>query len=147
MFFTTMSPRPGGRAKPVTVSLPEALLAELDKLVEETPFAGRSDAVQAALLQFLAEQRAPKGQGGRQQAVLAVCFGKADERRVAEVKHAFGDVIRSMLHTHLRGEDCVEVFVVDGPSARVGSLYSALSALKGIHLVRRTVIPGHQGLL
>lgn len=128
----------------MSVSLPEAMLAELDRLVQDTPFSGRSDAVQAALLQFLAEQRAPRG--GRQHAVLAVCFGKSDERRVADVKHSYTDIIRSMMHTHLHGEDCVEVFVVDGPAARVGSLYSALTALRGIHLVRRTVIPGHERL-
>lgn len=140
-----MAPRTeSGRARPVTVSLPEAMLTELDRFVEDASFAGRSDAVQAAVKQFLTDQRGPRS--GRQQAVLAVCFGKADERRVAGVKHDYGDVIRSMLHTHLRGEDCVEVFVVDGPAARVGSLYSALTALKGIHLVRRTVIPGHEAL-
>lgn len=136
--------QPGSRAKPVTVSLPEAMLEELDHLVKDTPFAGRSDAVQAALGHFLAEQRAPKG--GKQDAVLAVCFGKGDERRVALLKHDYGDVIRSMMHTHLHGDDCVEVFVCEGSAARVGALYSALTALKGVHLVRRTVIPGHAGL-
>jgi metal-responsive CopG/Arc/MetJ family transcriptional regulator len=133
------------KARPVTVSLPASLLSELDRLVEETPFAGRSVAVQAAVTQFVAEQRASRS--SKQQAVVAVCFDKSDERRVATVKHEYGEIIRSMMHAHLRGNDCVEVFVVDGASARVASFYSALSALKGIHLVRHTVIPGHEGLL
>ncbi|HEV8360684.1 MAG TPA: CopG family ribbon-helix-helix protein [Candidatus Thermoplasmatota archaeon] len=133
------------KAKPVTVSLPESLLAEVDRLVEDAPFAGRSGAVQTALVQFVAEHRAAKG--GRQHAVIAVCFGKRDERRVAEVKHEFGDIIRSMLHTHIQGEDCVEVFVVEGTAARVATMYSALASLKGIHLVRKALIPGHEGLV
>lgn len=134
------------RAVPVTVSLPAGLLAELDRLVEDAGFTGgRSGAVQAALLAFVAEQRPARG--GKEQAVLAVCFDKLDERRVGEVKHGYSDILRSMLHAHLRGNDCVEVYVVEGPSARVSGLFSALSALRGIHLVRRTTIPGHAGLL
>lgn len=132
-------------AKPVTVSIPSSLLSELDRLVQETPFSGRSVAVQAALTQFVAEQRASKST--KQQAVVAVCFDKSDERRVAAVKHDYGEIIRNMMHAHLRGNDCVEVFVVDGASSRVASFYSALSALKGIHLVRHTVIPSHVDLL
>jgi CopG family nickel-responsive transcriptional regulator len=134
------------KAVPVTVSIPANLLGELDRLVEGGAFAGgRSGAVQAALLAFVAEQRPARG--GREQAVLAVCFDKLDERRVAEVKHDYGDIVRSMLHAHLQGNDCVEVFVVEGPSARVSGLFSALSALRGIHLVRRTTIPGHAALV
>jgi CopG family nickel-responsive transcriptional regulator len=139
--------RAARRARVVSVSMPDSLLAELDKLVGQAPFAGRSDAVQAALVQFLAEQRSSgESPRERQQAVLTLCFGKQDERRVAAVKHDFGDVIRSMMHTHLQGEDCVEVFVADGPASRVGGLFQALSAIRGIHLVRRMVIPGHAGL-
>lgn len=137
-----MAARP--RARPVTVSLPEPLLAELDRLVEEAPFAGRSEAVRAALLPFLAEQRASKQ--GRQTAVLAVCFGKGEERRVAALKHDYGDIVRTMLHTHVQGDDCVEVFVVEGSAQRVDRFFSGLTALRGVHLVRRTAIPGHEAL-
>lgn len=137
---------PAAKAVPVTVSVPSNLLAELDRLVEEAGFTGgRSGAVQAALMAYVAEQKPAKG--GREQAVLAVCFNKLDERRVGAVKHDYSDIIRSMLHAHLQGNDCVEVYVVDGPSARVSGLFSGLSALRGIHLVRRTTIPGHAGLL
>lgn len=128
------------------MSLPENLLAELDRLVERAPFAGRSDAVQSALVQFLAEHRAQPKEVARQNAIIAVCFNKRDERRVADVKHDYGDVVKSMLHTHLEGPDCVEVFVVEGAGSRIGALASALTGLRGIHLVRRTYIPRHEGL-
>lgn len=130
----------------VSVSLPGNLLEELDRLVGDAHFAGRSDAVQAALIDFIAEQRGKDGGRGRENAVIAVCFNKRDERRVGEVKHAYGDVLKSMLHTHLEGPDCVEVFVVEGPGPRLAEMARALQALKGIHLVRRTTIPRHEGL-
>jgi CopG family transcriptional regulator, nickel-responsive regulator len=140
-----MAKASSSKAKPVTVSLPESLLEEVDRLVEDAAFSGRSGAVQAALVQFVAEHRSAKA--GRQHAVVAVCFGKRDERRVAEVKHEFGDIVRSMLHTHIQDEDCVEVFVVEGAASRVAAFYTGLSRLKGIHLVRQALIPGHEGLV
>jgi CopG family nickel-responsive transcriptional regulator len=130
----------------VSVSLPGNLLTELDRFVEEAHFGGRSDAVQAALVDFLAEQRAQVGLRGRENAIIAVCFNKRDERRVGEVKHEYGDVLKSMLHTHLEGPDCVEVFVVEGPGPRIAAMARALQGLRGIHLVRRTYIPRHEGL-
>lgn len=138
--------RKSGHAKVVSVSVPENLLAQLDRLVADANFAGRSDAVQAALVDFIAQQRANREGAARENAVIAVCFDKRDERRVGEVKHAYGDVLKSMLHTHLEGPDCVEVFVVEGPAGRITAMGTALQALKGIHLVRRTYIPRHDGL-
>jgi len=138
--------RKGRRAKVVSVSIPENLLGELDRFVGEAHFSGRSDAVQAALVDFIAEQRAQESTRGRENAIIAVCFNKRDERRVGEVKHEYGDVLKSMLHTHLEGSDCVEVFVVEGAGVRISAMAQALQGLKGIHLVRRTYIPRHEGL-
>lgn len=134
------------RAKVVSVSVPENLLEQLDRLVQEAHFAGRSDAVQAALVDFIAAQRAVAPGRGRENAIIAVCFDKRDERRVGEVKHDFGDVLKSMLHTHLEGPDCVEVFVVEGKADRIAGMATALQGLRGVHLVRRTYIPRHDGL-
>ena len=136
----------GRQAKVVSVSLPQNLLTELDRLVAQAQFGGRSDAVQAALVDFIAQQKAQDGERGRENAIIAVCFNKQDERRVGEVKHDFGDVLKSMLHTHLEGPDCVEVFVVEGPGPRIAAMAQALQVLKGVHLVRRTYIPRHEGL-
>jgi CopG family nickel-responsive transcriptional regulator len=136
----------GRQAKVVSVSLPERLLTELDRFVSEGDFAGRSDAVQSALVDFMAERRAWKGKNSRENAIIAVCFNKRDERGVGEVKHAYTDVMKSMLHTHLEGDDCVEVFVVEGQTGRIQAMTKALQGLRGIHLVRQTYIPRHEGL-
>ncbi|MGQ0535439.1 MAG: CopG family ribbon-helix-helix protein [Methanobacteriota archaeon] len=137
-----MGARKGSKAVPVTVSLPQAMLAELDRLVARTPFPGRSDAVQAAIREFLSDQRPGAAPSGPEDAVISVCFGGADERRVAAVRHEHERIIRSMMHTHL-GDDCVEVFVVAGKRAEIDAFYAALRAQRGVHLVRRTVMPSH----
>lgn len=116
----------GTRARVVSVSLPGNLLEALDRFVGEAHFSGRSDAVQAALVDFIAEQRGQAGARGRENAIIAVCFNKQDERGVGAVKHDYGDVLKSMLHTHLEGPDCVEVFVVEGPEPRITSMARAL---------------------
>jgi len=134
------------RAKPVTVSLTHHVLVELDRLVEDQGFTGRSGAVQAAVVQFIAEQRGARP-GKREHGALAVCFDARIEGRVALVRHDFADVVRGMLHTHLQGDDCVEVFIVEGSSAQIAKLQAALRALKGVHLVRLAAIPAHDDLV
>jgi CopG family nickel-responsive transcriptional regulator len=136
----------GRQAKVVSVSLPSKLLTELDRFVAQGEFGGRSGAVQSAIVDFIAEQRGQVAGTGRANAIIAVCFDKRDERRIGEIKHDYTDVLKSMLHTHLEGADCVEVFVVEGSGPRIQAMGRALQAVKGVHLVRQTYIPRHEGL-
>lgn len=129
-------------AEVVSVSLPPALRAELDRLVEAGEFASRSEAVQLAVRELLAESRAPRGPRAAS-AVVSVCFSDRLEKAVAVVKHAHADVVRSMVHTHLEGADCVEVFIASGPGTRIDSLVRALRGVRGMHLVRTAEIPRH----
>lgn len=133
-------------AVPVTVSLPGPMLEELDGIVQEASFGSRSDAMQAALIEFLSQHRARRAKNPTQLAVIAVCFNRRDERRIADAKHVHGDVIRSAMHTHLEGDDCVEIFVASGAHQKVQAFELALNSLRGVHLVRRTQIPPHESL-
>jgi CopG family transcriptional regulator, nickel-responsive regulator len=134
----------GDKAVPVTVSLPGAMLKELDLVVAQADFGSRSDAIQAALIEFLSQQRALRTRNPTQLAVIAVCFNRKDERRIADAKHTHSEVIKSMMHTHLEGDDCVEIFVANGPQQRIQALETQLNSLRGVHLVRRTQIPPHE---
>lgn len=134
----------GEKAVPVTVSLPASMLQELDETAKESGFGSRSDAIQAALIEFLSAQRARRVRNPSQLSVIAVCFSRKDERRIADAKHAHSEIIKSMMHTHLEGEDCVEIFVASGPQHRIQALEARLNSLRGVHLVRRTQIPPHE---
>ena len=133
------------KAVPVTISLPGPMLQELDQAAKDAGFGSRSDAIQAALIEFLSVQRAQRAKNPTQLAVIAVCFNRKDERRIADAKHTHSEVIKSMMHTHLEGDDCVEIFVANGPQQKIRALESQLNSLRGVHLVRRTQIPPHEG--
>ena len=111
----------------VSISLPDALLARADKLIDKRGFGGRSEFVRACVRDFLATNDAESG--AKRSATLTLVYPEGHEREFSKVRHHFGDVIRTMIHGHA-GETCVEVFVLEGKSDRVTGFADALRATR-----------------
>lgn len=118
----------------VSVSLPDALVEQADAFIADRGYAGRSDLVRAALRDFLAQQVAPAG-GGHRSATLTLLYPDGYERKVSDIRHDYGDVVKSMMHGHTRGH-CVEVFVLEGPGKRIQQFADALRSAKDTKLVQ-----------
>lgn len=118
----------------VSVSLPDALVAQVDAFLRERGYAGRSELVRAALRDFLAREAAPPGSGSRT-ATLTLLYPEGQERKVGEIRHDFSDIVRSMMHGHTQGA-CVEVFVLEGSARRILQFADALRASKETRLVQ-----------
>lgn len=118
----------------VSVSLPDSLLEQADAFIHDRDYAGRSDLVRAALRDFLAQQVAPVGAGTRS-ATLTLLYPDGYERKVSDIRHGYGDVVRSMMHGHTKGH-CVEVFVLEGPGKRIQQFADALRGAKDTKLVQ-----------
>lgn len=116
----------------VSISLPDALLAQADNVIEQRGFAGRSELLRASVRDFVAAN-APEGRGPRRAAVTLV-YPHGMERRFSDIRHTFADVVRSMMHGH-SGEACVELFVVEGDASRVRSFGDALRGTREALLV------------
>ena len=120
----------------VSISLPDPLLASLDRAIEKRGYRGRSDFIRASLREFVAQQGA-RDVAGRRTATLTLVYPEGHERRFSELRHAFGDVVRTMIHGHA-GETCVEVFVLEGKGERVQSFADTLRGAREARQVSLT---------
>lgn len=118
----------------VSISLPDALLDQMDQLLTARGFAGRSELVRAALREFL-HHETPQPTEGQTSATVTLLYPHGQERRFGEIRHDYSDVIQSMMHGHAESA-CVELFLLKGDAARVRAFTDALRAAREALLVQ-----------
>lgn len=119
----------------VSVSLDDEILRRLDEVAQRRRYHSRSEAVREALRDFIGA-----GEWGRDSAhaslILAVIYRKGNPKAdLAMLQHRFEE-IRTMLHTHLDDDDCLEIFVADGPTARLKELIIQIRRVKGVKQIK-----------
>jgi CopG family nickel-responsive transcriptional regulator len=120
----------------VSVSLPEGLVKEVDRMIRAHGYAGRSDFVRAALREFASALQASEVREGRRSATVTTVYPAALERRVVEVTHDFPGVITSMMHSHVGSGRCVTVYMADGDAHEIKRLSARLQGLRDVEVVR-----------
>lgn len=124
-----------GPMRVVSVSLPEPLVDELDRLREKGAYTGRSEAVRAALRPFLAQARDEAERAGEATATMTLAYDERVGDDVNRRRHEYSEVIQTMVHGHTSEHGCLEVLVLEGPADRIRSLGESLRGRKGIHRV------------
>ena len=119
----------------VSVSMDEAILRRLDDVAQRRRYRSRSEAVREALREFIGA-----GEWGRDAAhaslILAVIYQKGNPKAdLAMLQHRFEE-IRTMLHTHLDENDCLEIFVAEGPTSRLKELIGQIRRVKGVKQIK-----------
>ncbi len=115
------------------VSLEDHLLDELDKLVEESRFPNRSQAIR-----FLIKKNRVEKKWDEDQVVLGAVIIVYDHNQkelhkmVNALQHAYHCLILAGQHIHIDDHNCLEVIAVKGKASRVINLANKLKAIKGI---------------
>ena len=120
----------------VSVSLPDDVVAEMDRLIEFNGYKGRSELVRTAIRQMSQDSQDP---GHHIHGSITISYPEGKEARVSEVRHAFHDVVLSLMHTHCEDEVCMDVLIVGGESGRVLALVETMRRMRDIvkcHLVQ-----------
>lgn len=129
-----------------SVSLPEDLLKEFDKVTETLGIQGRSDAIRKAMRDFIVNYTWMHSSGGSMAGSITIILdheimGIMDE--LTELEHKNIDLIASSMHVHLDEKECMIVLAVRGNVKDVEKLNNQLLALKGVKLVKYTIMtPG-----
>lgn len=119
----------------VSVSLDDAILRNLDDVSQRRRYRSRSEAVREALRDFIDAAEWGR-EGGQASVILAVIYDKTNPRAdLAMLQHRF-DEIRTMLHTHLDERDCLQIFVAEGPTARLKELIADIRRVKGVKHIK-----------
>jgi CopG family nickel-responsive transcriptional regulator len=127
----------------MSVTLPPALLAELDDVVDAGEYDSRSEATRDALRAFVTDVKRRTGLSGTLSGTVVVLYehehgGVTDE--MTELQHDFSETVIAVHHVHLSDHLCLESIAVDGPGERIEALLSRIRPLKGVHQVELTVV-------
>jgi CopG family transcriptional regulator, nickel-responsive regulator len=122
----------------LSASLPDDLLAELDGAIAGGGYKGRSEFLRAAVRDHL--QNRPQGTGKHMHGSITILYPHDKEAKVSDVRHAFHDVVLSLMHTHCEPETCMDVLLVGGPPARVQALAATLERMRDIKRARLVVM-------
>jgi CopG family nickel-responsive transcriptional regulator len=132
-----MSAHIRGNNKPVSrisMSLPEALLCDLDRMVEERGFDSRSQAIADMLYQSLVEHKSDVGQD-----VMVGVVTLFYDNSVAGIQKQLADLqfrhiaeVISSLHVHLMHNQTMEVILVQGPAQKLRVIADELTSRRGV---------------
>jgi len=126
----------------ISMSLPYALLRELDRMVAERGFISRSQAMSDILHQFLIEHKRERGDDIMVGTVTLVYDNSVPglQKQLADLQARHIDEVISSLHVHLVRNQTMEVILVQGP-------VRTLQAVADEMISRRGVISGKMHLV
>ncbi len=123
----------------ISVSIDAETLAELSAIEKSLGFSGRSEAIRAGVRSLIAENNSAEKLSSNVKAVLLLVHDEKSESSATELKHSFEDVIGTQIHSHLKGEKCLEVFILDGDAGRIRGLFRQAQATKKIEYAKLVV--------
>lgn len=122
----------------LSTSLPDDLVDEMDAAILQRGYKGRSEFVRAAVRDHLLNTAAPAGR--HLHGSITILYPHDKEAKVSDVRHAFHDVVLSLMHTHCEPETCMDVLLVGGPPARVHDLAATLERMRDVRRARLVVM-------
>jgi CopG family transcriptional regulator, nickel-responsive regulator len=148
-----MSVSAQGRSQPVSrisISLPEKLLRDLDRMVKQRGFGSRSQAVNEMLHNALTEHSNEVG-GDVMVGIIALFYNNAVpglQKQLADLQVRYIDEVISSLHVHLMDNKTMEVVLVQGPAPTLQMISDEMTAKRGvisgrIHLVAALIPQVH----
>ncbi len=118
----------------ISMSLPEKLLAELDRMVVERGFASRSHAISDMLHQFLVEHKRQVGDDVMVGTITLFYDNSVSglQKQLADLQFRHIDEVISSLHVHLMHHQTMEVILVQGPVKTLQSIANEMISRRGI---------------
>ena len=132
-----MSAHIRGSNKPVSrisMSLPETLLCDLDRMVEERGFDSRSQVIADMLYQSLVEHKSDVGQDVMVGVVTLFYDNSVAglQKQLADLQFRHIAEAISSLHVHLMHNQTMEVILVQGPAQKLRVIADEMTSRRGV---------------
>jgi CopG family nickel-responsive transcriptional regulator len=108
----------------VSLSLNEKILEEIDSIQKEMGYSGRSEIIRAGIRLLITENKENEKLTGELNALIILIHNQDREEIVSNIKHDYEDVTNTQIHNHLGNNKCLEIFVLNGNSDRIKSLFN-----------------------
>lgn len=118
----------------ISVSMPQDLLQELDRMVEQRGFESRSQALSDMINQQLAEHKRQLGDEVMA-GTLTLFYDRTVsgvQKRLSDLQYKHIDEVVSSLHVHLTENKVMDVLLVQGPARQLQQIADEIIALRGI---------------
>ncbi len=120
----------------VSVSLTDKNLEVIDRMQEAFGLKGRSEAVRACLRSTEDEIREREGLIGDVEGVLVVVHESHNSRDLDHIRHDYREIIETQIHSHLKNDKCLEVFIINGDAGDVRHLITEFRSTDDIDYVK-----------
>ncbi|MCQ6253596.1 nickel-responsive transcriptional regulator NikR [Methanocaldococcus sp.] len=133
----------------ISISLPIKLLEEFDKIIAERGYASRSEAIRDAIRDYIIKHKWIHSLEGERAGNISVIYNHHESdvmEKITEIQHEYTDIIVATLHLHLDHDHCLESILVRGDAKRIRELTDKLTALKGVKLVKLSVMVPEVGI-
>jgi CopG family transcriptional regulator, nickel-responsive regulator len=141
------------RSRPVSrisISLPEKLLRDLDRMVKQRGFDSRSQAINEMLHNALTEHSNDVGDDVMV-GIIALFYNNAVpglQKQLADLQVRYIDEVISSLHVHLMNNQTMEVVLVQGPARTLQMIADEMTSRRGVisgrmHLVAALIPQVH----
>ena len=117
----------------ISVSLPDKLVRELDKIVEARGYSSRSEAIRYAIESLVAEEDEKEGDGLR--VILVLSDHESSpyvDRNIIGLIHGYAEDLKGLYHQIVEGGLCITVAITRGGGDEWRSLARKLRKLRGV---------------
>ena len=120
----------------VSVSLTEKNMEALEKIQELLGLAGRSEAIRVCLRSAETEAREREGLVGNVEGVLVIVHDSHNSPELDDGRHRYQRLITTQIHSHLKNDKCLEVFIIRGDAAEVKEMLALFQGDDGLDYVK-----------
>ena len=123
----------------ISVSLPDTLIEELTAIQKEQGFSGRSEVIRAGLRLLSLETKNTGSITGNITSILILIHNQSDEHVVSDIKHRFEQILKTQIHSHLRDNKCLELFILEGEATDIKEMVRLLQISKKMDIIKLIV--------
>lgn len=123
----------------MSLSVPESLARDMDRIQQDMGFPGRSEMLRAGLRKLAAEKKEQEKLKGTQECILIVAHSKHAEGDVTLAKHQFEDIIETQIHSNLKAGKCLELFLLSGDASSIRKMHNTFETNRKIDYVKLIV--------
>jgi CopG family nickel-responsive transcriptional regulator len=128
----------------VSVSMPAELLARIDQFADHHGYTGRSEVLREANRNLLGESADTTLESRDLIGVVTVVFDyetTSVEEKMMHLRHEHEDIVASNFHSHVGGDQCMELFVLGGSLEEVSTFVGKFRATKDTLTIDYSVLP------
>ena len=133
-----------GRVDRFSISLPEPLLAELDRRVIRRGYASRSEFVRDLIRERMVEDKW-ESDADRVVGVLTIGYDhhqRGLSQKILDVQHNRHVNILCTTHVHLDRDNCLEIIIIKGRPREIEQIAIQCGGLRGVRLAKLTRASG-----